>query len=53
MLLGAGTAQAALGAGQFCSLSKQNYYKKYGYICKRVSDGRYRLQKYRVASGRN
>lgn len=35
--------QPKLRAGEFCSIKRQHYYKRHGYICKKSKDGRYRL----------
>ena len=40
------TAAAKLHAGEFCSKSKQRYYHRHGYTCRRASDGRNRLFSY-------
>jgi hypothetical protein len=37
-------AQATkLHAGEFCTKSRQGYYHRHGYTCRRASDGRLRL----------
>ena len=42
-----GGAESVLHAGQFCSVSKASQYRRYGFVCKHGSDGRYRLYKRR------
>jgi hypothetical protein len=32
-----------LRSGEFCSKSRQGYYHRHGYTCKKASDGRLRL----------
>lgn len=40
------TAAAKLHAGEFCSKSKQSYYHRHGYTCRKARDGRNRLFTY-------
>lgn len=41
----AATAMAStkLHSGEFCSKSRQGYYHRHGYTCRKASDGRLRL----------
>ena len=38
-----GGAQKCLHAGQFCAKSRVTEYRRYGFVCKPGSDGRFRL----------
>jgi hypothetical protein len=38
-----GGAQKCLRTGQFCAKSRASEYRRYGFVCKPGSDGRYRL----------
>jgi len=40
------TAAKRLHAGEFCSRSKQSYYHRHGYTCRKAPDGRNRLFTY-------
>jgi hypothetical protein len=40
-----GGAHKCLGSGQFCAKSRAREYRRYGFVCKPGSDGRYRLHR--------
>lgn len=40
------SAALKLHSGEFCSRSKQRYYHRHGYTCRRARDGRNRLFTY-------